>query len=101
VTLTDIKFGYVKVKHPSVKKPVYLEQAKIVTKGEYTFVTGYEVYKDCEPKIVKGGGVMHLLQLGEGVEIIEQTVNKMYCELEDTDPKRGITILDLGTRGIQ
>jgi len=99
MTLSDVTFSYVKVIHPSEKKPVYLEQAKIVTKNGYTFITGYVVGKDAEPKIVKGGSVMHMLQLGEGVKIIEQAVNKMYGDLEDTE--RTITILDVGTRGIQ
>lgn len=91
---TEIKFGYVKVKHPSEKKLVYLEQAKIVTKNDISFITGYVVDKNAEPKIVKGGSVMHMLQLGEGVEITEQTVNKMYGDLEDTDPKRTINFVE-------
>jgi hypothetical protein len=99
--LTDLKFGYVKVIHPSEKKPVYLEQAKIVSKNGFTFITGYVVGKDAEPKIIKGGSVMHMLQLGEGVKIIEQTVNKMYGDLEDKDPKHFITIQDSDIRGKQ
>ncbi len=63
--LNDVTFNYVKVKHPSKKKPVYLEQAKLITKGDYIFISGYEIGKDCEPKIVKGGGVLHLLQVGK------------------------------------
>jgi|SRR5208282_463901 len=99
--LTNVTFGYVKVIHPSEKKPVYLEQAKIVSKNGFTFITGYVVDKNAEPKIIKGGSVMHMLQLGEDVKIVEQTVNKMYGDLEDTDPKHFITIQDIGTRGIQ
>lgn len=80
---TDIPFFFVKVKHPANKgKWVFLEQPKIVTKGENKFLTGYEVTKDGESKEIKGGAVMHLLQLGEGVEIVGLKSNLTYGNLE-------------------
>lgn len=80
---TDIQFHYVKVKHPANKgKWVFLELPKIVTKGENKFLTGYEVNKDGEQKEVKGEAVMHLLQLGEGVEIVGLKSNLTYGNLE-------------------
>ena len=85
---TELKFFYVKIKHPANEgKLVYLEQPKIVTKGENKFLTGYEIVltKDGEPKskITKGGLTMHVFQLGEGVEIVGLKSNLMYGNLEE------------------
>jgi hypothetical protein len=81
-----IPSGCVKVKYVAnngKKASVYLEQHKIIDKGEYKFVTGYEVNKQGEAKIVKGGSVLHFIQVGDGVEIVPQLVSKMYGDLHD------------------
>ena len=75
--------NYVKVKHPALKKAVYLENPKTIIKHGHTFVSGHVVNKQGDPVIVKGGSVMHLLEVGEGVQIIPQKFNPKYAELED------------------
>ena len=74
---------FVKVKHPGLKKAIYLENPKITVRGDYTFISGYVCNKNGDGKVVKGGSVLHLLQVGEGVEIIPQKFNNKYAELED------------------
>jgi hypothetical protein len=81
----DIKFPYVKVLHPAVKKAVYLEQPKLVTKDDIKFISGTECDKEGETKIVKGGTVMHLLQLGEGVTVIGMKHDNFYGIMEEIE----------------
>ncbi len=75
------ELGNIKVKHPSEKKPIYLELAKVVKKGKLTFITGYEVTSQCEPK---GAGLtLRLMQYGDGVKVIKRECNKTYAEYHD------------------
>ena len=74
---------YIKVKHPGLRKPVYLENPKTTAKGGHTFVSGHVVNKQGEPLIFKGGSVLHLLETGEGVKVTPQKFNNKYAELED------------------
>jgi hypothetical protein len=85
---------YVKVKTPG-KKAIYLECAKFVTAGEQvaiyppptggmTFLTGYQVNKEGDAILCKGGGIMHLIQVGPGVKIWPQETSKMYGWFENT-----------------
>jgi hypothetical protein len=81
-----IPSSYVKVKyvtHNGKKVVVYLEQHNIITKGEYKFVSGYQINKQGEAVTVKGGSILHLIQIGEGVEVIPQMVSKTYGDLHD------------------
>ena len=73
-------FAKVKIKG---KKSVYLENPH-----EYKgFIIGYQVDKYAEAVLAKTpqglADVKHMIQLGEGVTVVPQTLNKMYCELED------------------
>lgn len=76
-----IELGNIKVKHPSEKKPIYLELAKVVKKGKLTFITGYECTAQCGPKSV--GLILRLIQYGEGVKVIKRECDKMYAEYHD------------------
>ncbi len=69
---------YIKVKHPSLSKPIYLEHPNLLRKDGLEFVSGYVIDKYGEPRIVKGGDVIHMLQLGNGVKIIPQEMHKKY-----------------------
>lgn len=82
-----IPSSIVKVKYlaEGKQKSVYLEQHKIIDKGITKFVSGYEVDKHSEGKIYKGGSILHLIQLGEGVEVIPQLQSKMYGDLHDAE----------------
>jgi hypothetical protein len=73
----------VKVLRQGKKKPVYLEQPKFVSKKGMDFVAGYEINREGEAKVVKGGAVLHLIQLGEGVTVVPQKQSKMYGDLHD------------------
>lgn len=79
---------YIKVKHPALKKPVYLENPKVVTKGSHSFISGLVVNKQGDAVIVNGGSVMHLLQIDETVQIIPQKFNLKYGDLEDATPRK-------------
>jgi len=81
----ELKFGYVKVLHPSSKQAVYLEQPKLVTKGDFKFISGTVCDKEGETKIVKGGTVLHLLQLGEGVKVIGMKHDNFYGIMEEIE----------------
>ena len=83
--IEDLKFGYVKVLQPSNKKAVYLEQPKFVTKGDIKFISGTECDKEGETKIVKGGTVLHLLQLGEGVKVVGMKHDNFYGIMEEIE----------------
>jgi len=83
--VTEIKFPYVKVLHPSCKKAVYLELPKLVTKEGHQFISGYVCDKDGESKIVKGGSVMHLLQLGVSVKVIGMKPDNFYGIMEEIE----------------
>jgi hypothetical protein len=77
--------SYVKVKIKG-KKSIYLEQVKYLDKGGHKFVSGYEIDKYAESKILKGDTVvMHLIELGAGVTVVPQMQHKMYLELADLD----------------
>lgn len=81
-----ISCSIVKVKYTAAsgkKAFVYLEQHKIIDKGDIKFVSGYEVDKNGEAKSIKGGSVLHLIQIGEGVMITPQLQSKMYGDLHD------------------
>jgi methionine aminopeptidase len=73
---------YAKVKIGKAK-PFYLEHVKRIKKSGMEFVSGYLVHKNGEPITHRGAVVMHLIQVGEGVKIVPQTMNKFYCELEN------------------
>jgi hypothetical protein len=73
----------VKVLRQGRKKPVYLEQPKYISKKGMDFIAGYEINREGEPKVVKGGAVLHLIQLGEGVTVVPQKQSKMYGDLHD------------------
>lgn len=65
------------------KATVYLEQSRIVDRGEYKFVTGYECTAQGDAKSIKGGAILHLIQMGEGVTVVPQLQSKMYGDLHD------------------
>jgi hypothetical protein len=73
----------VKVLMKGKKKPVYLEQPKYIHKKGMDFIGGYEINQQGESKIVKGGAVLHLIELGEGVTVVPQKHSKMYGDLYD------------------
>lgn len=77
----SIELGNIKVKHPNEKRPTYLELAKVVTRGEFTFITGYECTAQCEPK--GDGVILHLIQYGEGVKVIKRVCDKKYARYHD------------------
>ncbi len=74
---------YIKVKHPSLSKPVYLEHPNLIKKDGLEFVSGYAIDKYGESKFVKDGCMIHVLQLGKGVKIIPQEMHKKYGVLEN------------------
>jgi hypothetical protein len=84
-----IPSSYVRVTYQfnGKQKSVYLEQHRIITTpplgGSTQMVTGYECNKQGESKIYKGGSILHLIQLGEGVTVIPQLQSKMYGDLHD------------------
>ena len=71
--------SYAKVKIPG-KAPIYLHKPKYVKGG--AFICGYQVKHDGEPITSKGGDVLHLIQLGPSVKIVNGQMSKMYCEFE-------------------
>jgi hypothetical protein len=79
-----IKTDYVKVKIAG-KKSIYLEQVKYTEAKGLKFVSGYEIDKNAESKIIHGGVTQHLIQLGEGREVVPQMMSKTYATLEDYD----------------
>lgn len=77
------------------KRAVYLEGAKYSHIKGVVFLSGHQVDKFCEPVMVKGGGVLHLISVGEesagsmplfkpftGVKLYACKVNRTYCEIE-------------------
>lgn len=73
---------HVKVKIKG-RRSLYLEQAKYVRNG--TFIAGYQIDKRGESILYKGGSILHLIEVGEGVQVIPQKFNLKYAELEDAD----------------
>lgn len=75
--------AYVKVKHPALKKAIYLENPQMITKSGHTFISGEVVNKFGDPLIVKGGSVVHILEVGDGVLITPQKFHLKYGNLMD------------------
>lgn len=62
-------------------RPIYLEQARYIR--DNTFITGYQITRLGESVMYKGGVIKHLIQIGDGVQVIPQKFNLKYAELED------------------
>lgn len=77
-----IPSGYVKVKIKG-RKPIYLELSKQFERGGRKFISGYEVDKNAESKVYKGGSLFHLIELGEGRTVVPQMQSKTYGDLHD------------------
>jgi len=84
--MREVKVSYVKVKIKG-KKSIYLENPKSMVKGAMQFISGYQVDKQCEGVSYRGD-LLHLIELGEGVTVLPQTVNKQSCELGDDESNR-------------
>jgi len=70
---------WTKVSIEGKQNPVYLKNAVYIQ--NYKFISGYVVTKEAEPVIVKGGHVLHLIELGVGVTITPMIVDHTYGDL--------------------
>lgn len=69
---------FVKVKSPQLKRPVYLEHARFIERKGHRFVSGFVIKKDGESVLVKGGDVLHLIEIGPGVVVQQMEFDNKY-----------------------
>lgn len=80
--MSEQTYWYYKVKIEPTAKWVYLEQPKFVRGTALgDFIVGYEIDSKGESKIVDGGVVQHMIQIGPETQIVPLVTDKKYGNL--------------------